>query len=87
MKLYLPSYIEKVLERAKYEYDESVNRWIGWIDEIPGVYAQDKSVELVRRELASALEDFILISLKEGKIDLPGFAFPRKRRRAKANQS
>ena len=67
-------YIEKMLARATYEYDESVKQWAAWIDEVPGVYAQEPTVEGARKELASVLEDYILVSLSEGR-RVPGFTF------------
>lgn len=77
MKLVFLEYIEKVLARAKYEYDPSVRQWVAWIDGFPGIYAQGMGVEEVRQELTSTLEEHILLGLKEGK-RLPGFAFSRK---------
>jgi len=83
MELYLSSYIQKVLERVEYEYDPSVKRWAAWIPNVPGVYAQAKTVEFARRELAAALEVYILVSLKRGG-RLPGFILPKKREHAQA---
>ncbi len=83
MNLYLPSYIQKVLKTAEYEYDPSVKRWVGWISGVPGVFAQSKTIEQTRQELASALEAYILIALKRGG-RLHGFVLPQKRSYAEA---
>lgn len=72
MELKLSRYIEQLLKRAHYEYDPSVKDWVGWIAGYPGVYAQGRTVENVRADLASILEDFIVLDLQEGK-KIPGF--------------
>ena len=77
-------FIEKMLGRATYEYDETVHQWAAWIEGFPGVYAQARSVEDARQDLASSLEEYLIISLKEGE-SVPGFAFPKKRMHAKAS--
>ena len=77
MRLILSEYIEKLLAGAKYEYDDSVRQWAAWIEGFPGVYAQGKRVEDVRQELVSALEEHILLSIREGK-RIPGFMLSRK---------
>ena len=82
MELALSKFVEKLLTQAKYEYDESVKRWAAWIDKLPGIYAQGRSVEEVRRELASILEEYVLIGIREGK-QIPGFSFYRKKSYAK----
>ena len=77
MELALLKYIEKSLNRAKYEYDDSVKQWIAWIEGLPGVYAQGQKVEEARQELASTLEEYVLISISEKK-HIPGFELSRK---------
>lgn len=77
MKLSLQQFIEKAITRAHYEYDDSVGRWVAWIDGFPGVYAQGKKVEEVRQELVSILEEYIFLGVREGK-QIPGFVFSRK---------
>lgn len=72
MELTTVQYIHKLLRKAHYEYDPSVKDWVGWIVGYPGVYAQGRTVEDVRADLASVLEDFILLDLQEGK-RIPGF--------------
>lgn len=83
MEFIFAKYIEKMLSQATYEYDESVKQWATWIDELPGVYAQAPTVEAAREELASVLEDYILVSLSEGK-RVPGFVFSGSAKRAYA---
>lgn len=73
MELKLFQYILRLLHKAHYEYDSSVRAWIGWINGFPGIYAQAKSVEEVRSELISTLEEYILLSIKEGK-RVPGLS-------------
>ncbi len=63
-----------MLTKATYKYDESVKRWAAWINEVPGVYAQAPTIEEARKDLASVLEDYVLVSLSEGK-RVPGFNF------------
>lgn len=79
MNLLLVQFIEKTLNRAVYEYDDTVRRWAGWIRGFPGVYAQGRSVEETRRDLASALEDYVLISLREGE-SVPGLRISQKKK-------
>lgn len=77
MKLALSKYIEKLLSRAKYEYDDSVKQWAAWVEGLPGVYAQGRKIEEARQELASTLEEYILISISERK-NIPGFELSKK---------
>ena len=67
MKFILIEYIEKALSQAHIEYDISVRQWVAWIDGLPGVYAQGKGRREVREELASVLEEHILLALRDGK--------------------
>ena len=72
MKLYITQYIENLLRKAKYEYDEKTKSWCASLKELPGAYAQADTVEEVRSQLAEVIEDYILVSLRERQI-LPGF--------------
>jgi predicted RNase H-like HicB family nuclease len=72
MKLYIAKYIENLLRKAEYEYDEKTKSWCASIEDLPGVYAQADTVEEVREQLAEVIEDYILINLQE-KQPLPGF--------------
>jgi len=75
MKLYITHYVENLLSRAEYEYDEKTRSWCASVKDLPGAYAQADSVEEVRQQLAEVIEDYILISLQE-KLPLPGFKKP-----------
>lgn len=77
MELALSKYIEKLLSRAKYEYDVSVKQWAAWVEGLPGVYAQGAKIEDARQELASTLEEYVLISISERK-SIPGFELSKK---------
>lgn len=67
MKTSVQEYIEKMLQRANYEYDESVKMWAGSVTGVPGVYAQGASVEAVRQELSEVLEENLLLSIRDKK--------------------
>jgi len=73
MELKFQEYIYQLLNKAHYEYDASVKAWVGWIKNMPGVYAQGKNIEKVRSELISALEDYLIVDLKRGR-KIPGFS-------------
>lgn len=83
MNLVLLKFVEKQLGRAKYEYDESVHQWAAWVDGFPGVYAQAPSVEQAREDLASGIEEYVLISIRKGE-RIRGVALPELPRRAYA---
>jgi predicted RNase H-like HicB family nuclease len=72
MKLYLETYIEKLLKTANYEFDESTKSWCASVDKLPGAYAQADTIEEVRNELAEVIEDYIFVSLYERQT-LPNF--------------
>lgn len=72
MKLYIANYIENLLKKAEYEYDEQTQSWCANVNELPGAYAQADTVEEVREQLAEVIEDYILVSLQERQ-PLPGF--------------
>lgn len=83
MELKLYQYILHVMKKAHYEYDVSVKAWVGWIKGFPGIYAQGKSVEEVRNDLISTLEESLLIDIRSGK-GIPGFSIT-SRQYAKTN--
>ncbi len=72
MKLYIAQYIEKLLHKAQYEYDEKTKSWCASVKDLPGAYAQANSVEEAREQLSEVIEDYVLVSLQE-KHSLPGF--------------
>ncbi len=63
MKTSVQTYIEKMLERANYEYDKSVKMWVGSIAGVRGIYAQGTGVEEVRQELSEMLEENLLLAV------------------------
>ena len=77
MDLKFYKYISNWMKKAEYKYDKSVNSWIGYINGFPGIYAQADTIEDVRNDLVSSLEDYILIDIKKNysKRKVPGFAF------------
>ena len=84
MNFLFSKFIEKMLGRATYEYDDTVRRWAAWIKGVPGVYAQGRNVEETRSDLASCLEEYLVVSLQEGAV-VSGFKMPKKKIRAKAH--
>lgn len=46
--------------------------WIGWIDEIPGVNAQESSREELMSSLADALQDILELNRQQARRDLSG---------------
>ena len=66
MELYLNKYINKMLKKAKYEYDSVTSSWCASVDELPGVYAQADTIEDARSELAEVIEEYVFVSLQEG---------------------
>lgn len=72
MKLFINSYIDKLLKRADYEYDKQTKSWCASVDDLPGAYAQADSKRAVKERLAEVIEDYILVSIYERK-RLPNF--------------
>lgn len=72
MKLFINTYIENFLRKARYEYDEHTKSWCASVKELPGAYAQADTIEETRERLAEVIEDYILVSLHERQF-LPGF--------------
>ncbi len=72
MKLFINSYIEKLLKKANYEYDKKTESWCASVNVLPGAYAQADTVEETRNQLAEVIEDYILVSLSE-KQKIPNF--------------
>jgi len=70
--LFIQSYIEKILSKADYEYDDSTQSWCASVDILPGAYSQGNTVEEARNNLAEVIEDYIFVSLYE-KQQLPNF--------------
>ena len=65
MKL-ITEYIEAALERARYEIIDDEEPYYGEVPELPGVWATGKTLERCRRNLAEAIEDWLLFSIAKG---------------------
>lgn len=59
----LLQYIQTALEHAKYEIIEDEDPFYGEVPELEGVWATGKSLEQCRRNLADAIEDWVLYSI------------------------
>ena len=62
----LTQYLQAALDRARYELIEDEEPYYGEVPELPGVWATGATLEACRRNLASALEDWLLFSLAKG---------------------
>ena len=62
----LSQYLQAALDRARYEIIEDEEPFYGEVPELPGVWATGETPEVCRRNLASAVEDWILFSLAKG---------------------
>jgi len=66
----LSEYLLAALESAHYEMIDDAEPFYGHIPALKGVWATGPTLEACRRNLAAALEDWILFSLTRG-VDLP----------------
>ena len=62
----LLEYIQEALERAGYEFIEDEEPYYGEVPELSGVWATGKTLEACRRNLAEAIEDWVLFSIAKG---------------------
>lgn len=64
----LTDYIQAALRRAAYEIlpDNEQPPYYGHIPDLQGVWANEATLEACREELRSALEDWLLFSLRRG---------------------
>jgi predicted RNase H-like HicB family nuclease len=60
-------YINAAMEHARYEIIEDDERYYGEIPQAKGVWATGANLEECRRNLAAALEDWVLFSIHRGK--------------------
>lgn len=69
MKLSIKKYIDETIKKeAEIGYDKEVKRWYGILEHKVGlIYSQRGSRLAVEKEMAEVLEEFIILSLKEGK--------------------
>jgi predicted RNase H-like HicB family nuclease len=59
----IQEYIRAAMQRAKYEIVEGDGSFYGHIEEFPGAWANEITLEACREELESVIEDYILIAL------------------------
>jgi len=59
-------YIQKALEKAKYEIIKNEEPFYGEVEKLPGVWATGKTLEECRRKLSEVIEGWIIIRLKRG---------------------
>ncbi len=62
----LLQYIQIALERAHYEFIEDEEPFYGAVPPLAGVWATGKTLEECRRNLAEAIEDWVLFSIAKG---------------------
>lgn len=62
----LLGYIQAALEQAHYEMIEDEEPFYGEVVALPGVWATGKTLEMCRRNLAEAIEDWVLFSVAKG---------------------
>jgi predicted RNase H-like HicB family nuclease len=62
----LLQYIETALESAHYEMIEDEDPFYGEVPLLEGVWATGKTLEECRRNLAEAIEDWVLFSVAKG---------------------
>ncbi len=62
----LLEYIQAALERAHYEIIEDEEPFYGEVPSLDGIWATGKTLEECRRNLAEAIEDWVLFSVAKG---------------------
>ena len=62
----LLEYIQSALECASYEIIEDEEPYYGEVPPLDGVWATGKTLEQCRRNLADAIEDWVLFSVAKG---------------------
>ena len=72
LNLFINNYIEGMLKKVRYEYDQEAKSWCAILKELPGVYAQADTVEEARQQVAEVIEDYLIVSLRENQ-KLPSF--------------
>ena len=59
-------YIQTALDRAHYELIEDEEPFYGEVPGLEGVWATGKTLEACRKNLAEAIEDWLLFSIAQG---------------------
>lgn len=63
----ISEYIDAALERSRYEIiDDDEEPFYGEAPDLEGVWATGRTLEECRRNLASAIEDWLLFSIAKG---------------------
>jgi len=62
----LLEYIQAALDRAHYEIIEDEEAFYGEVPALDGIWATGKTLEECRRNLAAAVEDWVLFSVAKG---------------------
>jgi predicted RNase H-like HicB family nuclease len=62
----LLAYIQTALDGAHYEIIEDEEPYYGEVPPLAGVWASGKTLEECRRNLAEAIEDWVLFSIAKG---------------------
>lgn len=62
----LLQYIQTALEHAHYEIIEDTEPFYGEVPPLAGIWATGKTLEECRRNLAEAIEDWVLFSIAKG---------------------
>lgn len=60
------AYIQAALDRAHYEINEGEEPYYGEVPPLAGVWATGETLEECRRNLAEAIEDWVLFSIAKG---------------------
>lgn len=62
----LTQYIQAAMDRAQYEMIDDEEPFYGEVPGLDGVWATGETLEACRRQLAEAIEDWLLFSLAKG---------------------
>jgi predicted RNase H-like HicB family nuclease len=63
-------YLIEAMQRARYKILDD-GTFYGWVDELPGVWANKGSLEECREELEAAIDDWLLLGLRLGHVIPP----------------
>jgi len=66
----ITEYLNEAMHRAKYKILDD-GTYYGWIEELPGVWANAVNLEKCREELKSVIEGWLLLGLKLGHYIIP----------------
>jgi predicted RNase H-like HicB family nuclease len=58
-------YLIEAMQRAKYKILDD-GTFYGWVDELPGVWANKETLEECRDELEAVIDDWLLLGLRLG---------------------